>query len=212
MRITLLAASVLSTSVVSAAVPIGGWYERLFGGYAYLPANINTAAFDGLRNGTSYKNGFNAGGSVGFLSNPLRYEVEYTYVQARPNGFFINEVFQHPVGGRSNANLFMFNLYYTTHDIMPCVRAFFGLGLGYAFLQTSLSSRGPGAFTFFNVSQNSFAYQGRLGLSYNFVENYSLDIAYRYVATNGRANYGNIFQANLAEVGVTYRFDCVDYV
>lgn len=211
MRFTVLASSLVATSMVSAAVPIGGWYDKLFGGVTYLPANISAISPLGVfRDGTSYRGGFNAGGGVGYFSNPIRYEGEYTFLQARTSGFNADGIFQYPASGHSTANLLMFNIYYDTHDVMPCISSFLGLGIGYAVLQTSLNSYGPFASTFFNVHENTFAYQGTAGLTYNFVENYALNLAYRYVAASETGHYGKRFQAHLANVGVIYRFDCVD--
>lgn len=211
MRITLFSASLLATGLAVAATPIDGWYNSIFGGYSYIPDNINRLTWDKLRNSSSYNGGYNAGARVGYSNNPFRYELEYTFIQAQANHFNINDIPQIGVHGRTQANLAMVNVYYDTAEVMPATTAFLGFGIGYALMQTSLNSKGPFDRTYFSVSENGFAYQGTAGLTYNFAENYALNLAYRYVATAESGNYGKIFQAHLADAGVIYHFDYGNY-
>ncbi|MBA2648771.1 MAG: porin family protein [Legionella sp.] len=211
MRIRLFTACLLSTGIMSASTPIDGWYTGLFLGYTYLPSNISNYTFGVLTDRVSYIDGYNLGGRIGHSCYPLRYEGEYTYLHARPRSFEINNVTQSGISGRSIANLVMANAYYDTYEILPAVTSFLGVGIGYGYLQTSLLSDGPDDFTYFRVSENKFAYQGTLGLTYNFAENYALNIAYRYVGTAGAGNYGEVFQAHLVSIGAIYHFDFGNY-
>ena len=52
--------------------------------------------------------------------------------------------------------------------------------------KTNLDSTGPFRTTYFTATDNSFAYQGTAGLTYNFSENYAVNLAYRYVATSSQ--------------------------
>jgi opacity protein-like surface antigen len=207
MRIALLTASLLAAGVTVAATPINGWYTSLFGGYNYLPNNINTA----LRTNADYHAGFDAGGSIGYKSNPMRYEGELTYLDANLNKFKISGVDQTGVGGHSEAVLAMANIYYDFKGISAPIQPFIGGGIGYAWVNAKLYGTGPLASTAYTGSNNIFAYQATAGLTYNFAENYALNLGYRYVATTNADNLGKSFQANLANLGAIYRFDEARY-
>lgn len=212
MNIKLLLATLLATGVASAATPVDGWYTSAFGGYTFLPDNVN-AAVDGLIfNGTSYNNGYNVGGRVGYQNKPMRYELEYTYFSASNTGFMANWVEQTAgITGSSSGNLFMANLYYDFPDMLPAISPFLGLGIGFAQIETTLISSAPLDGAYFSASEIPFAYQGTAGLTYNFSENYALNLSYRYVATGKSGEFGRVFQAHLANVGAIYRFDQGNY-
>lgn len=209
MKFILLPAVLLATGIASAATPVDGWYTSAFGGYAYFPDNISAFNSSGLLlNGTSYNGGYNVGGRIGYQSNPIRYELEYTYLFANSSFFNINNVQQTDIIGSSSGNLIMTNLYYDFPEMLPAISPYLGVGMGYAMLQTTLTSTDPVlGNTYFNVNEDSFAYQGTAGLTYNFAENYAVNIAYRYTAAAGNGDYGKTFQAHQASVGVIYRFD-----
>ncbi|MDR3441765.1 MAG: OmpW family outer membrane protein [Legionella sp.] len=207
MKFALFSTALLATSIASAATSVDGWYASAFGGYTYLSSNINTHRLGAFRSDPSYNNGYNAGGRIGFQSNPIRYELEYTYLQASTDRFRINHIRQTGVTGTSSANLAMANLYYDFPDVLAAISPFAGVGIGYAFLQTTLNSTGPFGATLFKVDGNSFAYQGTVGLTYNFSENYAINASYRYTATTSNDRFGRTFQAQMGNAGVIYRFD-----
>ncbi len=212
MRISLLSAALLATGIASAATPVDGWYTSVFGGYTFLPANIESYNhFFILRDHSGYQGGYNAGGRIGYQSNPLRYEAEYTYLRANLKHFNINYIKQLGVTGYSSGNFLMANVYYDFPEMLPAISPYLGLGIGYAYLQASLSSLGPIAPTFYSVSDSAFAYQGTAGITYNFAENYAVNLAYRYAATDKPNGFGRIFQAHMANAGVVYRFDRGNY-
>jgi opacity protein-like surface antigen len=212
MRIILGTAALLVSGYVFAATPVDGMYTRVFGGYTYVPGNVDTNAFfGGFRNRSSYNDGYNAGGAFGYQSNPLRYEAEYTYVSAKTQAFNLNFVPQLGVTGESLANLLMANIYYDCPELLPSVAPYLGVGIGYAYIQSSLNSRGPNGPTFFKTTDNAFAYQATAGLNYNFAENYGLNIGYRYASTGSLTNLGSTFQAHIVNAGVTYHFDQGNY-
>lgn len=211
MKITLLSAALLASSVATAATPVDGWYTSVFGGYTYLPANIENTILFQYRDGTGYSSGYNAGGRIGFQSNPIRYEGEYTFLYDNLKHFDINFIPQTGVTGFSSANLLMANIYYDFPDMLPTISPYLGVGFGYAYLQASLESWGPAGYTYFSTNDNVFAYQGTAGLTYNFAENYAVNIAYRYVATSRPDNFGRVFQAHMANAGAIYRFDYGNY-
>ncbi|WP_298623920.1 outer membrane beta-barrel protein [uncultured Legionella sp.] len=212
MRILLLSAVFLATGIASAATPVDGWYTSVFGGYTYIPGNIDV--YDGyhiLRNDSRYRNGYNAGGRIGYKSNPLRYEAEYTYLHGSLKDFRIHHINQNNVSGYTSGNFLMANVYYDFPEMLPEISPYLGFGIGYAYLQASLSSTGPLTSSFYSVNDSAFAYQGTAGLTYNFAENYAVNLAYRYAATDKPSGFGTSFQAHIANFGAIYRFDQGNY-
>lgn len=202
----------LAPGFIQAATPIDGWYTSGFGGYIYLPGNINKTIQSLQRNDVSYRSGFEAGGSIGFKSNPMRYEGEATYLRATPNKFHINGVKQTGVGGYTQAILGLVNIYYDfPYTLAPALQPYLGVGFGYGWIQSVLNQTGPTLNTHFVAQSSAFAYQGTAGIMFNFAENYSLNAGYRFVGTNNLFAFGKIFQVHMATVGVTYRFDGNNY-
>ena len=208
MRITFFSAALLASAASFAATPIDGWYSSVFGGFTYMPDNISISTPGLFLDRAAYDSGYNAGGRVGFKSNPLRYEAEFTYINARLHDLNVNNISQLYVTGKTSASLAMANVYYDFPDMVPAIQPFLGVGLGYGWLQSTLESSGPNASIWFNSGTDSvFAWQATGGFTYNFAECFAIDIAYRYVGTGNSDNLGKVFQANLGTVGVTYRFN-----
>ena len=207
MRLAFVSAAILTASVSQAATPIDGWYSSIFGGYAYLSNNINNTQFGLARSHASYDAGYDVGGSLGFKSTPMRYEGELTYLNANLKKFNINNIQQTGVGGYNDDVLAMAKVYYDFPNLLMAIQPYVGVGIGYAWVQARLNSTGPSAITRFSGSNSVFAYQGTAGLTYNFAENYALTLDYRYIATKQANNLGKIVQAQLANLGVVYRFD-----
>lgn len=212
MRLTLLSAALLATGIASAAAPVDGWYTSVFGGYTFIPDNVHYyTGFGYYVHNASYNGGFNAGGRVGFQSNPMRYELEYTYLNADLDHFDINSVRQNRVSGYSSDNVIMANVYYDTPEMLPAIVPFLGLGIGYANVENKFASASPLGFGYFDSNDNAFAYQGTVGLTYNFAENYAINISYRYLATTQLEDFGDSFQAHIASAAAIYRFDYGNY-
>lgn len=213
MKRAIILSAILGSGSALAATPVDGWYAAVFGGYTYLPDNISAYTTTGLLlNGTSYRNGYNAGGRFGYKSNPLRYEGEYTYLHADIKHFNLNNHAQLNTSGYSSASYFMANIYYDFPEMIPCFTPFLGVGLGYAHLVAKLQSTSTRyGYTTFKANNNVFGYQGTVGFAYNFAENYSADLAYRFTATEQAKQFGKVFQTHIASFGVTYRFDEASY-
>lgn len=211
MRIKLLSAALLVSGIASAVPPVDGWYTSFMGGFSYFPENVNIISSGGLRNNSAYIQGYNVGGRIGYQSNPIRYEGEYTYLHGNTDYFSVNNVLQTDVTGYTSGNLFMANIYFDTPEILPSVKPYFGAGIGYANIQTILNSAGPNGVTIFKATDNEFAYQGQAGLTFNFADYYSANLGYRYVATDTANNFGRIYQAHLVDAGVIYHFDRGNY-
>ena len=210
-RIGCITVALLTTTVATAATPIDGWYGSAFGGYAWVPSNVNTTSLGFTRSNTAYQSGFDAGGSLGFKSNPMRYEGELTYIKAITSRFNVNGIRQTNPSGYSTAALGLANVYYDFPGITMPIQPFLGAGLGYAWVQSKLDSTGPFGVTSFSAANSVLAYQATGGLTYNFAENYALSLGYRYVATTHATDLGQMFQAHLANLGATYRFDGKKY-
>lgn len=200
-------AALLTLNLAQAAIPIDGLYTTVFGGYTYIPNNIYRFKNGLLWTHANYRPGFDAGGSVGFKGTPMRYEGEITYLNANLKKFNVNRIPQTGIGGYSNGVFALANVYYDFPSKETTLQPFLGLGIGYGWINVKLNSSGPLNTTRFKESNSVFAYQGAAGLTFNFTENYALNIGYRYIATTHASNLGKIFQAQLANVGAIYRFD-----
>lgn len=207
MRTALIVAATLTCQTVAAATPIDGLYSTVFGGYTYLPDNVSITRQGLTRTDANYNSGFNAGGSIGYKSNPLRYEGQITYLNADLDKFRINGIRQTGVSGYTNAVLALANVYYDMPIVLDPIQPFLGAGIGYGWVNTKLDSQGPLAVTRYEGSNSVFAYQAMAGLTYNFAENYALNVAYRYVATERPNELGKVFQAHMANIEVVYRFN-----
>ena len=192
-------------TLAQAATPIDGLYTGIFGGYTFLPGNISQNYNGGTINNASYLSGFEAGGNLGYKSNPMRYEAEVTYLQAGVNKFSFNNTSQTNPSGNNQAVLAMANIYVDIPNWANAILLpYLGVGIGYSWIHATLNSSTPSSVAFSKTSW-PFTYQGMAGITYNFAENYALNINYRYVGTADA--FGKVFQAHMANVGATYRFD-----
>lgn len=212
MRLALSIATLLVNGALFAATPIDGWYSSAFGGYTYLPNNLNKTKSGLTFTNANYQSGFDAGGSLGFKSSPMRYEGEVTYLKADINNFNINHIRQTNVNGYDQTLLGMANVYYDFPGfIAPVIQPFLGIGIGYAWIQANLNNTGSLYPAHFRATNSAFAYQATGGFTYNFAENYALNLGYRYIGTSNVPELGRMFQAHLANVGAIYRFDGNNY-
>ena len=211
MKRIIIAASLLTMISANAATPIDGWYTSAFGGYAYLPGNLDVVKQGIKYDRTNFQSGFDAGLNLGYKSNPMRYEGELSYLKANINNFNVNNALQFNPSGYSNAILGLANVYYDFTGITESLQPFLGAGIGYAWVQDKLNGTGPFSPTHFDASNSAFAYQATGGLTYNFAENYALSLGYRYIGTTHVADLGQMFQAHLSNLGAVYRFDGNNY-
>ena len=227
MKIAFFSSALLVANTAMGATPINGWYSSLFGGANYLFDNIHVIKHDFERTRASYDFGYVAGGRLGFQNSLIRYEAEVTYLNADIKRFRINDIPQRRVRGDANAVFGMANVYYDFPDMVPAISPFLGVGLGYGWVEGRLGSCNvchphhplhhllhPFHHPFdhhrpidHHGSSSVFAYQTTFGFTYNFEENYALNIAYRYIGTTRVDALGKVFQANLGTVGIIYRFN-----
>ena len=211
MRIAVSIIAGILSQATFAAAPIDGPYSQLFGGYAYVPNNIEVTKWGLTRANSNQLAGFDAGGNLGFKSNLMRYEGEFTYIKANSNKFTINNIAQTGVSGYNQVLLGLANVYYDWPTLSTTLQPFLGAGIGYAWVQAKLDSSGPFGMTNFNASNSVFAYQATGGLTYNFADNYAFSLGYRYIATPNATELGHSVQAHLANLGAIYRFDGRSY-
>jgi len=201
-------AAFLCASLASAATPINGLYSTLSAGYTYTPNNLSMTHQGLVRTDAHYQYGYNAGGSFGYKSNPLRYEGELTYIDSQLDGFRINSTKQTGVRGQNNVVLAMANVFYDLPTLIEPLQPYLGVGLGYSWIKAKFQSAGPNVgATLSDLSNSAFAYQAAAGLTLNFAENYALAFGYRYIATERTNALGKAFQAHLGNLTAIYRFD-----
>lgn len=211
MKIALFLPALLMSGLVFTATPIDGWYSGIVGGMSYVPDDINTARFGIKLTDVDYSPGYHIGGRLGYQANPLRYEIDGIYIRANIKHININKIQHTAIASRVETTAAMANVYYDINTPLAGIKPFLGTGLGYAYVDTRLSNQNLLGFKRHRGSNSVFAYQGIAGLTYNFAENYAVDIAYHYVATDKVKELNHIFQAHLASVGVVYRFNEFNY-
>lgn len=196
-------------SVLCAATPINGLYSTGFGGYAFLPGNMNFNDVGFKISNSNYNSGFNAGGALGYKNSLWHYEGEVSYIKAPLSSLNIDGIKTNYLDGYSQGLLGLANLYFDFPTRMDSVfQAYIGGGIGGAWIQNSFMSA--------NLLQNqinnsAFAYQGTVGISCHFSEAYTLAIYYRYIGSNQIAAIESSFQAHLINGGISYRFDIDEF-
>lgn len=192
-----------------AATPINGLYTTGFGGLALLPGNMNFNNANVKISNSNYNSGFNAGGAFGYKDSLWHYEGELSYIKAPLTSFNIDNIKANNVDGYSQGLFGLANLYFDFPARMDSVlQAYIGAGIGGAWLQNSYSSI---ELSSNQINNAAFAYQGTLGINFNFSEAYTLSLYYRYLATNQITAIGSIFQAHLINGGLSYRFDINEF-
>lgn len=207
MRWTSLFTQMLVCTAAMAAAPIDGTYSRVFGGYVYVPPNMNRSFDSYTINSPTYQGGFEAGGAFGYKSNPMRYEAEITYLKANIEHFYLTNVQETTTGGYNQAVLGMANVYYDFLSSNPILQPFIGAGIGYGWIQSRFNGTSPIDTGTINASNSTFAYQATAGITYNFSENYALDLSYRYIGTSNLSSFGEMFQVHMINASAIYRFD-----
>lgn len=194
-----------------AAEPIDGWYLTGFGGYAYFPNNV-TKLYDGIvYDEANYESEYNAGGGFGYQSNPMRYEGQVTYLNGMLDNVFENGLKIDEAAGYTNAVLGLVNVYYDFPMVIPTLSPFLGAGVGYGWINVKVDNERIPDVANFRVADSAFAYQGTAGITFNFAENYALNVAFRYVGTNNIGDLGKPFQAYMANAGIVYRYEGAQY-
>lgn len=208
MKVALFSAVLLSTSAAFASTADEPkWYTSAFGGSTYLSSNVKTYYYGYLLSDVHYLNGYNVGGSIGYKTKPLRYEFQYTYFNANTDQYSVNYIPALRIDGGTKATLLMGNVYYDFPEMFASISPFLGVGLGYGFMDATLNSTSRFKRPHFNTNQNSPAYQGIAGLTYNFSKKFAINATYRYTSSTNTSHWGKPLQAQIVSAGVVYRFD-----
>lgn len=206
-KITLMS---LFCSASIAATPIDGLYYGAFGGAALLPPNIDVYYQDTQVHRSRYNTGYDAGGNIGYKAAFWRYEAEVSYFNVPIQRITVNDNLDTNPRGYNQGVLPFVNLYLDLpYKPVRLIQPYIGAGIGWAWVSTNILNNENFKFT---TSNYAFAYQGIVGLSYHFAENYGLFFSFRYAATSKLNGTGGIFQASLLNGGAIYRFDGCEYV
>jgi len=193
---TTLFAAAATLAIAPAAHAYQGLYGAIGAGLNYVQPDQDTEFFGAINGADSeidYNNGIGVYTTLGYaFGNGLRSELEYSYRDndarhiagdgAAFTGF-------NPVSGGIEAHALMVNIlkdFDTGNNITPYV----GLGVGAASLNAEyFGDSGPTtAFGLTPIAiddnQKALAYQGIAGIAVALAENLSLDLSYRYFATN----------------------------
>lgn len=180
LRSTLLGAALVLT-VPAAALAADGFYVGVGAGLN-MTRDADTSFSGGALDGTSTDMDFNRGFagtlSGGYkFSNGLRTELE---LGLRNNAV---DNFGGDASGRVRSLSLMGNVLYDINT-GTAFTPYLGAGLGYARVKAS-GINGAGAIAAVNVddSDSKFAYQGIVGVAYNFNPNLALTLDYRYMGT-----------------------------
>jgi len=177
----------------SASAQVGG-YIGIWGGYTISPDASSGDYYDG---GDYYYN-FNLdiqetwvfGAKIGYTPPQLKYlafEFEYSYLKPDINSSIIDWYGSNfvAVEGDVKLNNFMFNaiVKYPQGRFHPYVGA--GFGFSYADMSTIVTQRFSSVTSSASVGKDctSFAWQLLTGVEFDITNNLSVDIGYRYFAT-----------------------------
>jgi outer membrane protein OmpA-like peptidoglycan-associated protein len=192
---------VLLSAVALIALPMTAANAQLF-----TPGPSNPGFYIGAEGGlnwllnsgnNSYNTGYAVGGKIGYDFVGPRIEVEGLYRNNQGNGVvpFGNGLAF--VGGQINQVSVMANVLY---DFFPgaTVTPYVGAGAGVAFVDPSLSAG-------CTMCSTQFAYQGIVGLAYNFDQNLRISLDGRYYGTTSSSLAYNNNNIGLM-LGLTYKF------
>lgn len=151
-----------------------------------------TTSFDGIDALEGRNSQFTAGGGLaaGYdfypkYQIPLRAEIEFALRGDSEKSWNVSDLgLNLETKGKWNASTLFANFYFDLHnstDFTPYI----GAGLGMAFLHSSysgvLSAGGASIGTSYNKQTTNFAWNAGAGCSYAFNDNFSADVAYRFV-------------------------------
>jgi opacity protein-like surface antigen len=210
-------AALMIPAICSATPPVPGPYVSAFAGVS-IPDDSDVTTNDYFFNNifedkVEFDVGAYAGGTAGFDFGYLRLEGELSYrysdiqsVTDKLDGFQFQNV-----DGNLGAFAFMANAFVDLHNASP-ITPYFGGGAGFAVLDLSDTFAGP-VLLYPNGSEAVFAYQVGAGLEIALNPMFSLDVGYRYFATDeADFNSNSLISTNMkleshnAMVGLRMKF------
>ena len=225
-----LFAIAISVFPFNAASAQTGGYVGVFGGYTFS-SNASLRYYDynyDYNYDLNIKNTWLLGAKFGFTPPPLKYfslEFEYSYLNPGLDRAVSTQTgtnYTTTIEGDAKLNNFMFNAItkYPEGKIHP----YFGAGLGFSYVDVSVSvtpaSRSRGQYYGGSTSKSHtvFAWQVLAGMEIDFSDNWSVDIGYRYFATepgsqsnheyHGYDYYNSHldYKTSMVTLGLKYRF------
>ena len=182
-------------AICAATPPVPGPYTSVFAGVS-IPDNSNVTTYDAYLNETfneeaEFDVGVYTGGTAGYDFGLLRLEGELSYRYSEIKSVtdtFDGYKYQN-VDGNLGALAFMANAFIDLHNASPFT-PYFGGGVGFAVLDLSDTfAEAPSQVQLYpNDSDTVFAYQVAAGLEIALNRMFSLDLGYRYFATD-KANF-----------------------
>lgn len=176
------------------ALPAQAEVSGVYVGLKALDSIVNTGqfskeGFSGTGLGQYGKNTFGGGIFVGYdfypqQQVPLRAELEYSLRNNAEESWSKNmDDDRGKVTHRWNAQTLFANVYYDFHN-STAFTPYIGAGIGLAFVNTELRAKDMNTkeSDSINKMSTSFAWNAGLGLAYAFNENFSADLAYRFVS------------------------------
>lgn len=180
---------------------LDGFYGSVFGGIGNTPKFGDTNLVE-----LEYKSpSWQAGGAIGYKSGPLRYEGEFLYQQAqlknlRGQGLILPATSDTSLFAGFANIIYDFDNFGAETGLVP----YLGVGIGYGQINAKIT---VAPFGTISGKDNGFVYQGIAGLNYNFDDNTSLFLDYRYVASSEIKGLNERYQTHTLNLGITYRFD-----
>ena len=169
---TTVALATLLAGASGAAYATEGWYGRVDAGYSFegqidyegIEAEMENDWVEDLGLGYAFQNGFRLEGEIAHRFNQTTVDLGI---------FGVGE-------GDTHAWSAMVNVYYDFNH-GGAVQPYVGLGVGAARLNTNQEF----FLAFIDDQSTAFAYQGAVGIAFAVSDQLSLDVGYRYFATEG---------------------------
>ena len=193
LKIAALVAAVAAIPLSASADTLAdGWYAQGQGGWALTPDVKAPGAR--IKYNRSLSDAYSFAGALGYKSGPVRYALQYLYAMSD-----IKTIAGVTISGDTTVHAGMANVYYDFDQLNPNFSPYIGGGIGYARVDTSVVGTG---------SNNTFAFQGIAGVSYNVNSNLGLFADYRYFGTTkAKKALGNKrYQNNIFSIGLSYHF------
>jgi opacity protein-like surface antigen len=184
------------------------WYAEAGAGVAFqAETDLNQL---GIPFSTDYDTGFIVSGSLGRQSEIIRLEAELVYFQNDYDSISVLGL-SAPLDGDLSFVGGLVNIFYDFETGGPW-RPFIGAGAGYA--QVSINDASTVGIPFADDGDSAFAYQFKLGVSYQYSATTDFLISYRYLGSE-ELEFTDAFgfpfssdgvQSHSLEVGLRFRF------
>ncbi len=172
------------------------WYLQGFSGVSLMMRNTLKNAMD-----LTYKPGWDVGVAVGYRSGPFRYELQYTYIRSRWDQLNHSAITSDVNSKFTTMHVPMLNGYYDFTQLSSDYTPYIGAGIGAAMVKTPNGT----IVTNQQLKDTVFAWQGIVGLSYRWDNEWRRDIRYRYLdARQPATQFTKDLKTNLIEFGVSY--------